>query len=366
MAKTMEDNIAFLTEAKEAVLQLESARAAQAELDLTEKKQAKTLAAEKKAVEDHVNNTIKKRRDELAGRYDSEISKVQDAIKKVKSKREKAKQQGIKERIAAQIAPFQAENKEMKDKIKTMLKQNHVPGFCNSTLFYALYFTRTVKEVVVMLLTFAICCVGIPCGIFWLLPQHKTWQLVLIYLAVIIVFGGIYIMIGNFTKDAHRAVLQEVGQIRRAIDKNRKKMRSVSRRIRREKSEEHYDLSSFDSELAQKEKEKSDLMAKKEEAMACFISTTKSDITEEIVSGSRERIEKLEEEHNRTVDALSEKASFVKSVSFKLTNDYEAYIGKEFMQADKLDALKQILQDGQAATITEAGALYREKNAGRK
>ena len=42
---------------------------------------------------------------------------------------------------------------------------------------------------------------------------------------------------------------------------------------------------------------------------------------------------------------------------------YEAHIGKEFMQRDKLDALLVILQSGQAIGITEAEALYREQTA---
>lgn len=366
MAKEFTDNIAFLTEAREALVQLENARVRRSELELSEKKQSKLLASEKKAVEDAVNSTIKKRSDELAASYDTEIAKLQDAMKKIRVKREKAKQQSMKERIEAQIAPYKEENKEMNGKIKAMLKQNQAPGFCNSTLFYALYFPRSVKEVLTMIATFLICCVGIPCGIFWLLPERKTLWLILIYLGVIIVFGGLYIVIGNITKDAHRQVLLEAGQVRRAMAKNRKKMNSITRSIRREKSEEHYDLSSFDSELAEKEKEKTELSAKKEEAMAYFVSTTKPAITEEIVSGSRERIAQLEAAYNQTSKELADNAAYIKNAALELSNDYESYIGKEFMQADKLAALIRILQDGKAANITEAEAFYREQSNTRR
>lgn len=366
MAKEFTDPIGFLTEAKEALQQLEAARAKQEELQLSEKRQSKLLASEKKAVEDAVNSTIKKRKDELASSYDTEIAKLQDSMKKTRAKREKAKQQGIKERIEAQLAPFKEENKEMNGKIKTMLKQDHAPAFCNSTLFYALYFPRSVKEVLTMIFTFLVCCAGIPCGIFWLLPERKPLWLVLIYLGVIIIFGGLYIMVGNVTKDAHRQVLLEAGQVRRAIAKNRKKMNSITRSIRREKSEEHYDLSAFDRELADKEKEKTELAAKKEEAMAYFIRTTKPAITEEIVSGSRERISQLEAAYGQTEKELAENADVIKNASLTLSNDYESYIGKEFMQADKLEALIRILQDGKAANITEAEAFYRELSSAKR
>lgn len=361
--KTVAGNVLFIKEAKEALLQLEAAQVRKDELDLTEKKQAKALAAEKKAVEDQVNNTIKKRHDELARRFDGEIGKVQDAIKKIKAKREKAKQQSMKERISGQKAPYVAENKEMKDKIKALFKQQRVPGFCNSHFYYSLYFPRTMKELITMLLTFGVCFVAIPYGVFQLLKEPKTWMLILIYFGIVLVFGGLYIIIGNATKDKHLATLQEVGQIRRQIAKNKKKMKSIQRGIKRERTEEHYDLSSFDTELAEKEQQRAELQAKKDEAMAHFHSTVKPAIIEEITAGTRDKIARMEAEHAQTMTALQQKASQIKEDSFRLSRDYEAHIGKEFMQKEKLDALVVILQSGQAASITDAEALYLEKNA---
>ena len=84
MAKEFTDPIGFLTEAREALQQLEAARAKQEELELSEKRQSKLLASEKKAVEDTVNNTVKKRKDELAASYDTEIAKLQDSMKKIR------------------------------------------------------------------------------------------------------------------------------------------------------------------------------------------------------------------------------------------------------------------------------------------
>ena len=361
--KTVAGNVLLIKEAKEALLQLEASQVRKNELDLQEKKQAKALTAEKKAVEDQVNSTIKKRQDELSRRYDSEIAKVQDAIKKIKAKREKAKQQSMKERIAGQLAPYIAENKEMKDKVKGLLKQNHVPGFCNTHFYYSLYFPRTMKELITMLLTFVICFVAIPYGIFQLIKEPKTWILILIYLVIALVFGGLYIAIGNVTKDKHLAILQEAGQIRRQIAKNKKKMKSIQKSIKRERTEEHYDLSTFDTELAEKEQQKAELQAKKDEAMAHFLNTVKPAIIEEITAGTRDKIAQMEAEHAQTMTALQQKASQIKEESFRLSRDYEAHIGKEFMQKDKLDALVVILQSGQASTITDAENLYREQNA---
>ena len=361
--KTAAGNILLIKEAKEALLKLEADQVRRDELDQAERKQAKALAAEKKAVEDRVNNTIKKRHDELTRSYDSEIAKVQDAIKKIKAKREKAKQQSMKERIVAQQAPYVTENKEMKEKIKALFKQNQVPGFCNTHFYYSLYFPRAMKEVITMLLTFAICFVAIPYGIFQLLKEPKTWMLILIYLAIVLVFGGLYIVIGNMTKDKHLAILKEAGLIRRQIAKNKKKMKSTQKGIKREKTEEHYDLSTFDSELAEKELQKAELQAKKEEAMSHFQNTVKPAIIEEITAGTRDKIAQMEMTHAQTLEDLQRKTTQIKEDSFQMSRTYEAHIGKEYMQKDKLDALLVILQSGQAIGITEAETLYREQTA---
>ena len=48
---------------------------------------------------DAVNSTVKKRRDEIEKSYDDELGKLQDKLKRTRTRREKAKNQGIKERI---------------------------------------------------------------------------------------------------------------------------------------------------------------------------------------------------------------------------------------------------------------------------
>ena len=100
--------------------------------------------------------------------------------------------------------------------------------------------------------------------------------------------------------------------------------------------------------------------------MAYFARATKPAITEEIVSGSRERIAQLEAAYSETCRERTENAAGIKAMSLSLGNDYESYIGKEFMQADRLEALARILKDGAAANITEAEALYREQSGTRR
>ena len=366
MAKTFTDNVAFLREAKEALATYKETANREEELTLQEKQRAKSLSAEKKAVEDNVAGTIKKRRSELTAKYDSELSRIQDGLKKVRSQREKAKQKSMRERIEAQNAPFKEENREMNNKIRGLFRQDRVPSFCNSTLFYSIYYPGTVKEILVLLAVFAVCCVLIPCGLYSLLPQKRTLWLILIYVAVIVIFGGIYIVVGNMTKDAHRQALLEARQIRRSIEKNRKRMRDNARAIRSETSEEHYDLSEFDAQIKEKEGEKAALEGQKASALSAFERETAPAIEAEIRGGSRERLAALEAEYGETAARLRECQAALKEASLRLSDDYESYIGKDFMKEDRLDALIGLLESGQASGITEAEELYRQNPSRRQ
>lgn len=96
------------------------------------------LEAEEKAVADHISQTIKRRAADLASGYDKELNRGQERLRKAKSRREKAKSQGIKERISEETAPIREQNRQLKLQLKTVFQQNHVPAFCRSSWYYRL------------------------------------------------------------------------------------------------------------------------------------------------------------------------------------------------------------------------------------
>ena len=105
MGQQMTDQIAFLTEARTALEGLELSRDREKQLKLDESKVGKALDAEKKSLEDNISSTVRKRRDAIASSYDAEIGKAEDKLTQRSTvKREKAKNQGMKERIAEETA----------------------------------------------------------------------------------------------------------------------------------------------------------------------------------------------------------------------------------------------------------------------
>ena len=86
---------------------------------------------------------------------------------------------------------------------------------------------------------------------------------------------------------------------------------------------------------------------------------TKTIISEEIAGGSREKIERLEADLRRASDEAKEAEVKVKEQTLFITDNYESYLGTEFMVPEKLDELADFIRLGKAATISEAEALYK-------
>ena len=357
MAQPITDQVGFLSEACRAVQELSASKNSLDKIRLDEKRLEKDLEAEKKAVADAISLTVKKRMEEINGSYDKEIAKGQDRLKRVRSKREKAKSQGIKERIAEETKELHDDNRELKLQMKTTFQKDRVPRFCKSTWYYSLYFTRGFSEFLILLVTILICFLAVPYGIYMLLPEKSTYCLIGIYFAVVVVFGGIYILINN--KVRHQEALKQGRKIRDLMRTNHKKIRVITNSIRRDRDEAVYDLEKYDDEIAQIEQDLSDITSKKKEALNTFEKVTKTIISDEIAGASREKIERLEEELLRASEEAKEAEVKVKEQTLFITDNYESYLGTEFMVPEKLDELADFIRMGKATTISEAEALYR-------
>lgn len=151
-------------------------------------------------------------------------------------------------------------------------------------------------------------------------------------------------------------------QIRDMIHTNHKKIRSIAKTIRKDRNEAIYNLEKFDDEIAKITQEIKELTTKKQEALTTFHTVTQTIISDEITSNSKIKIQEMEESHQRVEQKLKEKERELKTLSLEITDKYEIYLGKEFMQLDKLNELSRIIRMGQASNLTEAIAQYKSGN----
>ena len=209
MAQTMEECLVFLNEARDTLDELALLEEQEKQLGQEEAYLEESLEAENRLMTDTIQKTVKKRREEIRSTYEKEMGKVQDQLKKARSKREKAKNEGVKDRIRDETAPLWEEIRDLKVQLKTLMRQNHVPGYCQSAFYYSLYFPRHVKEYFQLFLLVLFFFLATPYGIYLLIPDRKPLYLVMIYVVDIFLIGGGYIVLGNRTKMLYMETLRE-------------------------------------------------------------------------------------------------------------------------------------------------------------
>lgn len=359
MAQTITDYSAFLTDAREAVEELAGLERREAELEAQEKRLERTLEAEKKAVADAIHSTIRRRNEEICSSYDKEIAKGQERLKKIRSKREKAKSQGVKDRIAEETSEIRSHNRELRIKMRTLFQQKHVPFFCNSGCYYALFSPRGVREFFALFCAMLVCFLAVPFGIYWRIPEKTIVYLFAIYFCVIVVFGGLYIAVSNWTKGRYGDTLREGRAIRNQIQTNNQMMRVITRNIKKDKDEAIYDLQKFDDEIAQLEQDLEQTAKKKKEALNTFDNVTRTIIADEIANNSQPRIDGLTEELKETARQRRYVETIVKEKKIFITDNSGIYTGREFLTAERLDALKALIDSGEAKNISEAIDIYK-------
>lgn len=362
MAQPITDYVAFFASAKQAVRELDELKQKEKMLKGLEKELENSLKTKKKEVADTITMTVKKRSDEIAKSYDVEIGKAEDRLKKVRNKREKARNQGEKERIAEETQSLLKENQDLKGQMKTIFHANHVPGFCLTDFYYSLYFTKGLKELLTMIITLLIFFLALPVGIYFMIPERHTLYLVGIYVAVIVIFGGLYVKIGNSTKMKHMDALKEGRAIRDRIKANKKTMKAITKSIRKDKNEAVYNLQKFDDEIAQLNQDVAQTERKKKEALNTFETVTKNIISDEIMGNHKDAIALIETDLARTTADLKETQNAAMAKALYITDNFEIYAGKEFMTEERLEALEKIIQNGKAANISEAIVVFKSKD----
>ncbi len=357
-------SIDTLNEIKESLLELHGYQAKYDSLTEEEKKLEKNIQAVEKAVSEEIASTTKKRRQEIEATFDKQIDKTRARIRKIKEKRDKRKSSKVSERIHEETAPLREENNRLKLEAKSVFKQKHVPAFCNTGLYYALYYPRYLGDIGIIFLTLLITLFIVPCGTYFLiLKEDRILYLILAYIASVLLFGGIYLLIGNRTKDKHQEAMKQVRGLRSQIRGNHKKMKAIGRSIRKDRDESGYGLENFDEELTRLGQEEAEIVTQKKDALLTFDNTTSQVITAEIVGRQEEKLAALKADYASVSGEAGKAADKIKALTIKIASEYEPFIGKDLMSLERLDTLTNIIQAGNASNISEALAFYRQTMA---
>lgn len=364
MAQTAAECLEFLREARDALDELSLLTDKEKQLGQEERKLEKSLEAERKLVADTIQQTVKTRRGEIDSSFETEISKVQDNLKKVRGRREKAKSQGIKDRITEETAGIYEQNKSLRAQMKNLFRTSHAPWLCRNHLYYSLFMPHFLREYLVLLAAVLLAFLVLPCVIYLLIPDRKPLYLAGIYMVDILLVGGGYVIASNKTKMSHADTLRSARSCLDEICRNNKRIRSIAASIRKDRNESQYNLEKFDDEISRLRQELDNMVSQKNEALNTFENVTRNILADEIEHNHKDKMDQLQSQYQQVSEALSETRQQTKSRNLYVAEHYGTYLGKEFMEPLKIVELTAIVQEGRAANVSEAIAMYRKEKQG--
>ena len=361
MAEPILDYESFFTGAKNALLELDTLTTEEGRLTLEESRISKEIQSESKATNDRIEATLAKRLKEITATYDSELKKAQDALKRAEAKRERAKTKKKGKRISDETKDLRDHIASVKADIRELMRKEGIPKICNTGMYYTFYFPHRFTDFMKILLAIVIIFLALPIAVYKLIPMHKPIYLPFIYFAIILVFGGIYIILGNATKARNRDSLIKIRKMRDIIENDHKRINLMTKDINNDISEDKYDLTNFDKAIEDLNRKIDGLNTKRLAAVNEFENNTKKIITDEIMENTREAKEKLKSELELTKQSLGSIAARRSEINLHISDNYEVYLGREFLNVDKIEALRKIIAEGQSSNISEAMDLYQNQ-----
>jgi hypothetical protein len=136
-------------------------------------------------------------------------------------------------------------------------------------------------------------------------------------------------------------------------------MKRTEKSIRKDKNEEMYGLSDFDYRINEINDSIRNIEDSKTKAIEQFNATTKADIIAEVQGRNEENLTSLKSQLASCESQQSELDTLIKEQRAYISSNYEAYLGKEFTNVDKLVELSDYMREDSSLTISQAIAKYK-------
>lgn len=321
---------------------------------------AKELERLRVLVDKEKASVLDARREDILSGYDRQLRNLDASIKELGDKRKKAREAGVKTRIKTETAELYREKAEKQKELKQSTSESRLPGYSRSRLYYALFMPRGFKEWGIAALCFILVFILLPALLILLIPGSSIIKVVLIYAAIILIFGGAYVATLHRTRLRSPEGVKRGRELVSEINERDRSIKNVKRNIRKDRDDGSYDLGSYDAEINKLSEEKTEIDRKKAEALRNFEETTSKVLSDEVDEKYRSRLEKLSievsDKSGRTATLEKELAAEDMGLS-----QYVQYIGNENMDHDKLQRMLNLVKSGEAASIGEALEKLRSK-----
>lgn len=367
-ANIFDQNVDYLIQARNEVLRHSELEQQQKQLQDKEDKMRKSIQQEEKSINDEINSTTKKRKAEIEDTYDSQLDASRKKMKKAQEKKNKEKSERVGQRVDEETADVKENSRQLKIEMKTLFKKNHVPGYCQSGLYYILFMPKGIKELFCLFLLMLFGLAAIPYGVYLLFSQvilaeneivTAPFFMAIVIGITLIVILGIYFLIFNLTKVKHRDTIAEGRKIRNQILANDKNIRAIKNAINKDKDESQYELGAYDEKINQFQAEMDNIAEQKQAALTEFEQNTKGAIINEINGRRLGKLEDMRQQQAVVEEERSRIEEQLKEIALDITNKYTKYLGKNICKEEVLNDIIHIMETEQIDTISEGIAIYK-------
>lgn len=131
--------------------------------------------------------------------------------------------------------------------------------------------------------------------------------------------------------------------------------------IKKDKDEAMYGLESFDNRINSIGDNIKKTEEEKQNALREFEETVKPDLVKEVEGRYLDKLNLMREELAKKKDEYMKLDDLIKQQRIYISSNYEAYLGKEFVNVQRLTELDNIISSGEAQTISQAMAVYKNR-----
>ena len=343
----------FLQEALEASDRLNRDRAELKRIKDQQAQDERLLEERQTAVQKEKQKLVNERRSSLQEGYDKQIKTIDKDIRELSDKRKKARSKGVKSRIKDETAELRGQKKNRQKELKALTSQAGLPRFAANRAYYALFMPKGPGEWIAAALCFLLIFIGLPMLLYAILPGSGMLKHMLIYVVIILGFGGLYMHATDQTKLKSPDTVRQGRAIVDEIKKDERSIRKITRGIKRDKDDGAYDLGAFDDELSELDKKRRETEEQRSKVLLEFDNVTSNILRDEIDLKYKEELSSLAERKRLGAARLSEKQGELSKEEADILQ-YIQYVGKDNIEHDRIEALLGMLDRGDASTLSEA------------
>lgn len=345
---------------KESVSKLENLSVSIKKLSSETKSLNKQITSGENQLTSEIDKSIREKRSAVESKYDKQISSLIAKKNKTQSKRSKTRKEAVSDRIKSETNEPEIERRNIKKERRVLSNQSNIPLVARTRFFSALYLPKGFKDFLIIVAVLLVVLFIIPCGIFFLWLSDRSYiYLALLYIVSILVFGGAYLAF-NKVKANNMAGLTKLRDFRIELDKNRSKLKKIKKGIIKDTDDSGYGLHEFDSDIKAINQEIDNFKSEKAKALNEFEANTKDTIINDISNTRQPAIDDMKDLLKKKSEKLKMAEASYSKLSLDISNNYEVFIGKDFMNSDKLDHLETTMKSNSFSTIREAIAYLKE------